>query len=164
MRCPRRSNGCGIFSGKYFGLHHIITLPITRQRVRDAIISGLAVSGFKDDKAWFDAPKNSAVTRLVLEAHEKRQAQIRTEQHQQITEIETRNMATNYYGLVNLFVGRFMAMASGGRDHAVNILDPFVRFSDTIHPRPGRSSQSETRCYTPTRGSRCNTYGAWCTD
>lgn len=94
-----------------------ITICITllhwplKELVRDAIISGFAASGFKDGKEWFDAPKNSAVTK----------AQIRTEQHHQITEIETRKKATSYYGLVNLFVSRFMAIASGGRDHAINI-------------------------------------------
>jgi hypothetical protein len=93
------------------------------------LISGLAVSGIREDNGWLDAedyiPKYSAVIKLarlivVQEAYKRRREAITQYEGRGLSTKAAQEKASSYYVLTRSLVSAFMTMAHDGQDPKPN--------------------------------------------
>ncbi|KAL3420487.1 hypothetical protein PVAG01_08986 [Phlyctema vagabunda] len=103
----------------------LLNQPLQDHEYENAIISGLAVLGMREDEGWLDAedytPKYSAVIKLarlmvVQEAYERQQAEIIRYRARGLTPKEAGRAASSYYRLTRHLVHGFMTMARDEKD------------------------------------------------
>jgi hypothetical protein len=100
----------------------LLNHPLQDNEYQNAIISGLAIMGIRDDDGWIDAedytPKYSAIIKLarlmvVQEGYEQRQEAIKRLQERGLSADDASEEAHSYFHFIRRLTHQFMTMSSG---------------------------------------------------
>jgi hypothetical protein len=103
----------------------LLNHPLQDNEYQNAMISGLAVMGIRDDDGWIDAedyaPKYSAIIKLarlmvVQEGYEKRQEAIKQWQERGLSADDAKEEAHSYYHFIRRLTHQFMIMSHNGQE------------------------------------------------
>ena len=103
----------------------LLNHPLQDNEYQNAIISGLAVMGIRDDDGWIDAedytPKYSAIIKLarlmvVQEGYEQRQEAIKQLQERGLSADDASKEAHSYFHFIRRLTHQFMTMSHNGQE------------------------------------------------